>query len=496
MITTVFELLVGTAFAALAALTLNLLTISVLRVLPGGRRSAPAPEGLLPADLPRVLIQLPLYNEPNVVARVVHAVAAFDWPRDRMRIQVLDDSTDETVNVAAALVADLRQQGFAIEHIRRRNRHGYKAGALAHGLTRDDSRFVAIFDADFVPPPDFLRRMMATLLADERLGFVQARWEHLNANENPLTAAQATMIDAHFAVEQRVRFATGLVAPFNGTCGIWRTAAIAAAGGWSADMLCEDLDLSIRARLAGWHAAFRDDLAVPGELPTTLAAWRAQQFRWTKGFAQVVRRLLLPVWRSRLSVVAKLALTMQTIQPICYPLTMISLLGTLFLLVDTGENSRALSFFGGGVAVLGIGCSAVFLSLGRAILRRPGWRQFPWRFIIILMLNAGLMVSNSRAVLEALIGRPSPFARTPKRGERGGALRLENPGPSGAAELISGCGFAVALLHEAGWLSPLFSLSIGGLIIVGAGLARERWNLTARRAESWPQSGRGRQPAD
>ena len=317
------------------------------------------------------------------------------------------------------------------------------------------------------------------------MAFVQARWEHLNAAENPLTAAQATMIDAHFAVEQRTRDRTGLMLPFNGTCGMWRRAAIDDAGGWSADTLCEDLDLSIRVRLAGWSAVFRDDIAVPGELPTTLAGWRTQQFRWTKGFAQAARKLLWPVWRSGLPLRIKLALTLQTCQPLCYPLTALSLLGTLPLLVEGGASGPILPMFGALVAVLGVSASAGFLALSRIALGRREWGRFPWNFVVILLLNAGLMVSNSRAVFEAFVGRRSAFTRTPKRGGAGLAAARDASGPSGAVELGTGCVLAVALAHAAGWLSPLFSLSIGGLLVVGAGLARERWISLAERPAPW-----------
>jgi cellulose synthase/poly-beta-1,6-N-acetylglucosamine synthase-like glycosyltransferase len=484
-------------FAVLAALSLNLFIMSAIRLRVGwmGRRTLGATATM--ADPPHVLIQLPVYNEPNVLARLLRAIAALDWPRDRLKVQVLDDSTDGTAGLAATLVARLRDNGLDVVHIHRTNRSGYKAGALANGLARDDSPFVAIFDADFVPLPDFLHRTMPILIANEKLAFVQTRWEHLNPAANLLTKAQAMMIDAHFAVEQRARSSTSLVLPFNGTCGVWRRAAIEAAGGWSADTLCEDLDLSIRARLTGWHATFLDDVAVPGELPDTLGAWRAQQFRWTKGFVQVARKLLPRVWGSPLPLGVKLALTLQTFQPLCYPFTFISLFATLAVLLDPRQNTYQLSMFGGGVAALGISGSVLCLAIGVATLKRGRCRAFPLRFATILLLNAGLILSNSRAVLEALIGSRSGFARTPKRGTTGGASRHDKPGPSGAAELLSGCGLGVALAYEAGWFSPLFSLTISGLIVMGAGLARERWAAAFRRATPWPAEQEvGDQPAE
>jgi hypothetical protein len=493
------RLVTGAAFLALGVLACNLLALSALHIVTRKRARghplvrSPAPKALLSSyseallssgseallssgsgALPSVLVQLPVYNEPGVAGRAIAAAAALDWPRARLRIQVLDDSTDETGLIVASCVARLNAGGLDIHHIRRIGRAGYKAGALANGLAQDDSPYVVIFDADFVPAPDFLQRAMPPLLADRSLAFVQARWEHLNARETTLTAAQAAMIDAHFAIEQSVRYRAGLMLPFNGTCGVWRRAAIEAAGGWSADTLCEDLDLSIRARLAGWAGAFRGDIAVPGELPTTLASWRAQQFRWTKGFAQVARKLLGRVWRSRLPTHFKLALTIQTCQPLCYPLTAVSLLGSLVLLIETNGRDPMLPVLGSAVAILGMGASFVFLAMGRSALGRGHWRRSPRDFASVLVLNAGLMVSNTRAVLEAAMGRPSPFTRTPKSGGIGRGRQRGAPGPSGAAELCTGGALALGLVHVAGWLSPVFSMSICGLLIVGAGLARER----------------------
>jgi cellulose synthase/poly-beta-1,6-N-acetylglucosamine synthase-like glycosyltransferase len=482
-------------FLALACLGLNLIVLwTVSQIVT--RKSVPA-QPPLPADseLPHVLIQLPVYNEANVVARVLQATTVMDWPTDRLHIQLLDDSTDHTSDVAAEAVRSLQEAGFDVTHVRRRDRQGFKAGALANGLTYDDSPFIAIFDADFIPGRDFIRRALAPLLNDDRLAFVQARWDHLNADENRLTASQAMMIDAHFVIEQRVRSHTSLVLPFNGTCGVWRRAAIEEAGGWSADTLCEDLDLSIRTRLCGWRAAFLPDLAAPGELPATLAGWRAQQFRWTKGFVQVARKLLGRVWRSDLPLAAKIALTMQTGQTACYPLTVLSVLGTLVLLTDPDHGATMLSLFGGAVTFFGIGGSALCLITASIVLKRCHWSRFPLHFATIMLLNAGLMVSNSRAVVEAMMGTRSAFVRTPKQGAPGAGTG-EKTGPTGVGELLLGGGLAVALAYEAGWFSPLFSLSIIGLIMVGGGLARERWIGMMRRIGMLRDArGAGDQPA-
>jgi hypothetical protein len=269
---------------------------------------------------------------------------------------------------------------------------------------------------------------------------------------------------------------------------VWRREAIDQAGGWSGDTLCEDLDLSIRARLAGWRGIFLPGLAAPGELPATLAGWRAQQFRWTKGFAQVARKLLGRVWRSELPLAAKVGLTMQTIQAACYPLSALSLLSTLAILSDRDHGPYMLSLLSGAVAVLGMGGSALCLATASIVLKRSNWMQFPLLFAIVLVLNTGLMISNTRAFFEALIGAKSPFVRTPKQGAVRGRMVADTPGPSGALELLAGIGLGLMLAYEVGWLSPFFSLSIIGLLLVGAGLARERLLAFARRTSLWREA--------
>jgi cellulose synthase/poly-beta-1,6-N-acetylglucosamine synthase-like glycosyltransferase len=464
------------ALTCLSLLSLNLVALTLAYTIGRvrGRLPAAAPPAALPRDLPHVLVQLPVFNEREVVERALHAAAALDWPRDRLRIQLLDDSTDhEAVRAAAIVVARLQRDGVRVEHLHRSDRVGFKAGAMAAGLQRDASPFVAVFDADFTPPRDFLQRAVATLLRDEKLGFAQGRWEHQNAADNFLTRAQAIMLDAHFGVEQPARAMSGLVLPFNGTCGVWRRSAIETAGGWASDTLCEDLDLSVRARLAGWRATFLPDLAVPGELPPTLAAWRTQQFRWTKGFAQVAKKLIGRVWRSDLPLLAKLAFTLQTAQPMCYPLAAASLLGSLGMLLIETMRPGSLPSIGITLMSAGFLGSMIFVIAGQAALARGDWRYFPFRYVTILLLNSGLILSNTRAVLEGLLGKRSPFVRTPKRGGNG-RIAYERGGPTGAAELVCGVTLGGALIHEAGWIAPLFSLSILGLALVGVGLARER----------------------
>ena len=276
-------------------------------------------------DCPHVLVQLPVFNERYVVDRLIDAVAALDWPRDRLHVQVLDDSTDDTLDIAQDAVERAAAAGLAITHETRADRTGFKAGALAEGLRRSNAPFVAIFDADFLPPADFLRRAMGTLLADDRVGMVQARWTHINRDDTLLTRAQAVLLDGHFIMEHGARFRSGRFFNFNGTAGIWRRQAIADAGGWSHDTLVEDLDLSYRSQLAGWRFVYRQDIEVPAELPDDARAFKSQQHRWAKGSIQAARKLLPTIWRSDVSMARKLEATFHLSNNLAYPLMVVLL---------------------------------------------------------------------------------------------------------------------------------------------------------------------------
>ena len=250
-------------------------------------------------SLPRVTVQLPIYNERHVASRLLDAVVKLDWPSDRLQIQILDDSTDDTVQIVAAQLSRYQDSGLDIEHIHRGNRDEFKAGALQHGLATATGEFIAIFDADFVPAPDFLRQTMAHFAnGRHQIGCVQTRWGHINPEMSWLTRAQAMGIDGHFIVEQSVRDSLHAFLNFNGTGGIWRRTCIDEAGGWQGDTLTEDLDLSYRAQLCGWSIVFRPDIVVPAELPVQLEAFKSQQFRWAKGSIQTSKKLLGQVWRS------------------------------------------------------------------------------------------------------------------------------------------------------------------------------------------------------
>jgi GT2 family glycosyltransferase len=449
----------------LAALSLNLLLLTLARLWRG--RQAPAgPLVDAPAGAtPEVLIQLPLYNEGELVERLLAAVASLDWPRERLSVQVLDDSTDGSLAVSRAAVARWQGAGLGVVLHHRAQRTAFKAGALAAGLARSAAPVVAIFDADFLPPADFLRRTVPRLLAEPRLALVQARWSHLNAEDSLLTRIQARLLDGHFRVEQVARARLGLPVPFNGTCGIWRRAAIDDAGGWQGDTLTEDLDLSLRAHLKGWRAAYLPDLAVPGSLPSSPRAWRAQQFRWTKGFVQCFLKLLPKVWASpRLPWWHKLAVTLQLGQPLAFLVGLLCLLLGLPYVAGEASAGPVLTSVGLSASLLGLLGTGGFLAAGVAPPARA--RALP-EILAALVLTGGLLLSNARAALEALVGHPSEFVRTPKRAEAGGARARDFP-PRGLAELTAGVALLGLGLAEEPANVPFLALVIAGLVGFGA----------------------------
>lgn len=360
-----------------------------------------------------VVTQLPLYNEATVAERVIRAAAAMEWPFGPHQVQVLDDSTDETRGIVDAIAAELRAAGADAVVVRRASREGFKAGALAHGMTLHDAEFIAIFDGDFVPPPDFLLRTVPALAADTRLGWTQCRWTHLNADDNTITRAQAAGIDAHFIIEQQARSA-GWFMNFNGTAGVWRRRAIEDAGGWSDATLTEDLDLSYRAQLRGWRGLFLPEVAVPAEVPADAAAFKSQQFRWAKGSLQTALRLLPAVWRAARPLIEKIQATLHLTNYLMHPLLVLLVLMTPWLALATPAHSAALA--SGGFAVFFAATFSGFTYLcGQALLGHP-LRVSLTRLNCLLLAGTGPALTNVRAALEALIGRRSEFIRTPKQG--------------------------------------------------------------------------------
>ena len=362
-----------------------------------------------PVEWPPVTVQLPIYNEQFVVQRLIEAAIALDYPVDKLQIQVVDDSTDTTVAITADLVTAYQQQDFNISHIHRPHRQGYKAGALAHALPMATGEFIAIFDADFLPNPDFLRQTIPHFLSKPQLGLVQTRWCHLNTNDSALTAAQAMALDKHFIMEQTVRFRANLFPKFNGSGGVWRRTCMEDVGGWQDDTVCEDLCLSTRAVLAGWEFDFLPQVVAPAELPATISAYKIQQGRWSKGSLQCLLKfgrsiLTAPnqTWLARLYAV--LAMSAYLTQP----LLLLLLTLQLFLLAFNFTFPSRLLFF----SLAGIGQPILFV-LGQQLLYRDWWRRLR-HFPSLLFVSIGIAPSNSRAMWQALFSRQHIFMRTPK----------------------------------------------------------------------------------
>jgi cellulose synthase/poly-beta-1,6-N-acetylglucosamine synthase-like glycosyltransferase len=365
--------------------------------------------------MPKVTIQLPLYNEYLVIERLIKAVCAIKYPKDRLEIQVLDDSTDETVELARKLVEDYRNKGFNIKYIHRENRQGYKAGALRYGLESAEGEFIAIFDADFVPNPDFL---MSTVphFQDPAIGMVQTRWEHLNEDFSFLTRAQALALDGHFVLEQQVRNKAGFFMNFNGTAGIWRKETILDAGNWQDDTLTEDLDLSYRAQLNGWKFVFLNDVISPAELPADINALKTQQFRWTKGAVETAIKMLPKVFKSKLPGKIKLECMVHLTSNIVFPFIIIVALLNVPLVVIKNTIGGFDEFYSlMSIFVLASISTFLFYTYAQKAIHLD-WRKRLLLFPVFLAGSMGLAVNNSKAVIEAIIRKRSGFTRTPKEG--------------------------------------------------------------------------------
>lgn len=365
------------------------------------------------ARLPSVTVQLPIYNEQYVVERLIDSVAALDYPRHLLEIQVLDDSTDETRSIVAELVTRYRAKGLDINHIHRTNRVGYKAGALREGLKVSKGELIAIFDADFTPTKDFLLRTVP-FFDDSRVGMVQTRWGHINRDYSLLTQAQAIGIDGHFGVEQGARAWSGLLLNFNGTGGIWRRQTIDDSGGWLERTLTEDLDLSYRAQLKGWKMVYLPEVVCPAELPVLLHGFKTQQRRWAKGSIQTAKHLLPDIWRSQLPLFTKVQASLHLTHYMVHPLMLSVVLLSVPLLL------RGFYFSAWTPLLLTVTLLAL-ATFGPSTLYLYALNQFGeegktrWRFLpVLICLGTGIALSNTKAVFEALSGRASGFVRTPK----------------------------------------------------------------------------------
>ncbi|HWS55208.1 MAG TPA: glycosyltransferase [Pyrinomonadaceae bacterium] len=379
------------------------------------RRVGPQPKAIFAEhELPRVTVQLPLFNEMYVVERLLAAVAALDYPRERLDVQVLDDSTDETCAVARRAVERYRREGLDIAYVHRDDRAGFKAGALENGLKSAKGELVAIFDADFVPRPDALRKL-AHFFSDPLVGCAQMRWSHINGSYNLLTRLQTILLDGHFVVEQTVRNRTGGFFNFNGTAGLWRRRAIELSGGWQHDTLTEDTDLSFRAQLMGWRFVYLLDEDAPSEVPVEINAFKAQQRRWAKGVTEVALKLYPRILRANLPARVKLEMFFRLTGNVSYPLLILSsLLQFPLLIVRYNQGLYHLMLL--DLPLLFFSTASVVLFYGSAVwyLDRPRARRRLLHLPLVMALGVGLAFSNARAVFEALCGVRTEFVRTPK----------------------------------------------------------------------------------
>ncbi|MBI4462590.1 MAG: glycosyltransferase [Acidobacteria bacterium] len=414
----------------------------------------PAPSSF--AELPYVTIQLPLYNEQYVVERLLEAVSQMDYPRDRLDIQVLDDSTDATTEIARAWVERGQAQGFPVRFFHRDHRTGYKAGALAAGLAQARGEFIAIFDADFLPPADFLHRTIHHF-TDPQVAVVQTRWSYVNRHYSLLTEVQAILLDGHFVLEHGGRSRAGLFFNFNGTAGIWRRRAIEAAGGWQHDTLTEDTDLSYRAQLQGWKFLYLPEVECPSELPVEMNAFKAQQARWAKGLIQTARKILPRVLAAPLPARVKLEAFWHLTGALSYPL-MVAL--SVFFL-----PAMIIRFYQGWAQVLYLdlplfllatcSVSTFYLTAQRQLYPRTWKRTF--LFLPLLMaVGIGVALRNAKAVLEALFGVQTAFARTPK-------YRIDGQRQARRATPDEPW-FAKVYRRRGGWI-PLLELGLGSYFI-------------------------------
>ncbi len=449
-----------------------------------------------PLKWPMVTVQLPVYNELFVVSRLIDAVACLDYPRSRLQVQVLDDSTDETSRLTRARVAHHRASGLDIEWLHRQERKGFKAGALAAGLETARGDLIAVFDADFVPPPDFLRRTVPHLVADASLAFVQARWGYLNARYSALTRAQTIALDGHFVVDHLGRNRNGLLMNFNGTAGVWRRQAILAAGGWQSDTLTEDVDLSFRAQLSGWKALYLPGVEAPAELPPQMAAFKRQQARWATGAAQCLVKLAGSLLRGylrpqsevrpnmsgqqvRLPWSARLEGLLHLSVWLAHPMSLVLLVLTLPMLLGRIPMTLNLTIFWlvalGPIFAYGLSQRHLYDDWKRRMAHMP----------VLAILGMGLALSNSLSIAGGLLGWQLPFRRTPKfrierQGQRWTSNRYALPFQWITVGELALAAYALATAVVAVSVGNLFSvpfllLYVGGYGYIGLHGLRDAW---------------------
>ncbi len=428
-------------------------------------------------DLPKVTIQLPMFNEMYVVDRLLEGVAAIDYPKDKMHIQVLDDSTDETVNIARAKVDELQERGFDAEYIHRVDRTGYKAGALENGLKTAKGEFIMVFDADFVPERDIIRKLIH-YFTDEKVGMVQARWGHINRDYSLLTKCQSMMLDGHFIIEHIARNRSGRFFNFNGTAGMWRKSTIEDAGGWEHDTVTEDMDLSFRAQLKGWKFIYVPDALAPAELPCEMNSFKTQQFRWAKGSAQTTKKLLWTVLKADIPLKVKIELVFHLTNNFAYLfLVVLALLQLPNMLLRRHMDNPELLLLDIPLFAATCGSICVFYLVTHRALYDNLWEAIK-RLPLMMALGIGLSVNNARAVIEGLFGKDLEFVRTPKHGVTGNQdswkkKRYKARFPiHSVVEILFGLYFVVTIalaIITGSWITiPFLVLFMVGFLYVGS----------------------------
>lgn len=372
-----------------------------------------SPDELKLDEYPIVTIQLPLFNEKYVICRLIDATVRIEYPKDKLEIQILDDSTDDTVDIIANHIKKYIEQGYDIKHIHRKNREGYKAGALKEGLKTAKGEFVAIFDADFIPRKKFLLRTLPYFYKDPKIGLVQTRWEHLNRDYSVITKTQAIALDGHFVVEQAVRNRAGFFINFNGTGGIWRKECIFDAGNWEADTLTEDLDLSYRAQMRGWKLKYLVNFTSPAELPSEINSLRSQQFRWTKGAIETAKKIFPRVLKSDMPLKLKFQSFIHLCSNIAYPFILIAaILNPIITLIkEGGEYDPVFKFM--SLFIFAFISSFLFYLYSQKDIY-PDWQKRILYFPVFMTGSMGLSVNNTKAVIEGIINKKTEFVRTPK----------------------------------------------------------------------------------
>ncbi len=411
--------------------------------------------------MPRVTVQLPIFNEMYVVERLVDAVCKLEYPRDRLQIQVLDDSTDETTEIAKAKVLEYEARGFDIELIHRDNRQGFKAGALDEAMAYATGEFIAIFDADFVPSPDFLDQTVH-YFTDPTVGMVQSRWGHLNQNYSLLTKLESIFLDGHFVIEQAARNRSGRYFNFNGTAGVWRASVIPDAGGWEHDTLTEDMDLSYRAQLKGWQFLFLDHVVTPAEVPVDMNAFKSQQHRWSKGTVQVAKKILGTIWRSSAPLRCKIEATFHLTMGASYSL-MIAMVLLLYPVISLRFHTQLWEAMLIDLPLFLAATTSIF-----AFYHHSQKQAYPMSYRdrmkylpMLISLGIGIVFSNAKATLEGLFGHQSEFVRTPKHNIEGRTGDWKGKRYKGSTK----------------WLLPVLELSFGFymLVTLAQAVAVGRW---------------------